>query len=132
MTEDLTPKHLKCGFGSCPSVHRLNDGRLRIVGEFDREHGVTTERGKPSEAAIVISPDLLGTLIEEKVREAVLVEWERCAVIACDLHWVLPMYASAAVNEATDDAAEYVRDEIVNAIRANPPINTAPDTTNEG
>lgn len=93
MSEDLTPKHLRCGFGSCPSVHRLEDGSLLIVGKIpgpglrvrETDHGIIdTYQGcefsvGSDEAAVVISPGLLGTLIEEKVREAVDAERERCA-----------------------------------------------------
>lgn len=79
MTEDLTPKHLKCGFGSCPSVHRLDDGTLVVVAEFAHMHAPGTAIGDlydsleqkvgENEAIVVISPDLLGTLIEEMMLE---------------------------------------------------------------
>jgi hypothetical protein len=33
--KDITPKHLRCSFGpSCPAVHRLQDGRLLIIGKL--------------------------------------------------------------------------------------------------
>jgi hypothetical protein len=31
---NLTPEHLRCFAGSCPSVYELDDGRLLIVGEL--------------------------------------------------------------------------------------------------
>ncbi len=30
--EDVTPKGMRCGWGSCPSIHKLDDRRLMIVG----------------------------------------------------------------------------------------------------
>lgn len=83
MAEDLTPAHLRCAIHvSCPSIHRLEDGRLRVQGEFDRDMGVVMESGKGSEAAVIISPDLLSELKAEWVRGAVATERERCAKIA--------------------------------------------------
>jgi hypothetical protein len=30
---DITPHHMRCFAGSCPSVHELDDGRLMIIGK---------------------------------------------------------------------------------------------------
>jgi hypothetical protein len=34
MPKNLTPEHLRCTWGGCPSVHRLDDGQLLIVGKM--------------------------------------------------------------------------------------------------
>ncbi len=74
---DLTPKHLRCSLGGCPSVHRLDDGRLMIVGvNAEADPTITSQtfldlglRGKigPDEEAIVISADLLSDLVQTPV-----------------------------------------------------------------
>jgi hypothetical protein len=80
-TENLTPTHLRCGFGSCPSVHRLEDGRLLIVGEMGWSHFWPSGlRPADNEEVILIDPAILATLREEWVREAV--EAERKAIKA--------------------------------------------------
>lgn len=81
--KNLTPAHLRCAIGaSCPSVHRLEDGRLLIVGEDgfprSREVGVPCDS---DEAAIIIHPDLLSTVMQEEIEKAVKAERERCAKI---------------------------------------------------
>ena len=44
-------------------------------------------------------------------------ERERCAKLVDDFPWILPMFDDKSMNEATDDAAESVREQIANAIR---------------
>lgn len=62
MSENLTPERYRCGgsFSGCPSVHRLDDGRLLIVGERGSQKaydlGVYIA---PGQTAIVIDPGLL-------------------------------------------------------------------------
>ena len=71
MSQDLTPEHMRCDVGaSCPSITRLDDGRLLIVGTD--AHDLAIKYGiapSPFEEAIVISPSLLDTLMEEARRE---------------------------------------------------------------
>lgn len=31
--DEITPHHLRCAFGSCPSVYELEDGNLLIIGK---------------------------------------------------------------------------------------------------
>jgi hypothetical protein len=70
--KEITPKHLRCTMTmSCPAVHRLPDGRLRIRGEFDRESGIDLATG---EAAIIISAEYLPGLILEDEQEEPHVE----------------------------------------------------------
>jgi hypothetical protein len=73
-TENLTPAHMRCAVGTCPSLYRLEDGRFLVVGKVaflaapmvwnkmkdDKAIG-------PEEYAIVIDPALLDTYVEEKV-----------------------------------------------------------------
>lgn len=51
---------------------------------------------------------------EADARNAAL---EEAANIAEDIHWMLPMYESAEANEASDDAACAVQEQIAAAIR---------------
>ncbi len=37
MAKDITPEHLRCSLGGCPSVHVLDDGRLAIVADLAGE-----------------------------------------------------------------------------------------------
>lgn len=79
MTENLTPPHLRCVTGSCPSIHQLEGGRLLIVGTHVREIAdVTREQVgvAPTEAAVVIDEDLLSLYIAEKVEEATKAQWQ--------------------------------------------------------
>lgn len=90
--ENLTPAHLRCDDTlTCPSIHRLEDGRLQIVGsaaktrkaQYVDDCGVVhfqdwTINGAQivgdDEAAVIISPDLLDSLKAEWVREARIAE----------------------------------------------------------
>jgi hypothetical protein len=81
--KNLTPAHLRCHIAECPSVHRLPDGRLLIVGAEPEMRTVETYDGHfedrtflgnvpvaNDEAAILIHPDLLSTVIQEEVEKA--------------------------------------------------------------
>jgi hypothetical protein len=62
---DLTPEHLRCGIGSCPSVAAVA-GDLLIVGK--RADQIAQDLGKgvgPDEYAITFSPDLLETVFTQ-------------------------------------------------------------------
>lgn len=43
---------------------------------------------------------------------------EEAAALADNFHWVLPMYVDVVRNEASDDAAESVCEQLAEAIRA--------------
>jgi hypothetical protein len=61
--QDLTPSHLKCFHGTCPSVHELCAGRLLIVGK--RGDRTASEGGAPvgeDEYAIIIDRALLANV----------------------------------------------------------------------
>lgn len=77
--ENLTPAHLRCGDTlTCPSIQRLPDGKLLVVGQRIDE---TTPLGDigDNEAAVIISPDLLDTLKAEWVtlHEKALIRLQR-------------------------------------------------------
>lgn len=56
--------------------------------------------------------------LEAALAETRAAALEEAAKLAAEFHWQLPMYADAAVNEATDDAACAVQEQIAAAIRA--------------
>jgi hypothetical protein len=76
-TKNLTPEHLRCIAGTCPSIHQMEDGRLLIVGErastylfgsVDGELRHTIDGDKAvndDEEAIIISPDLLSDYVAQ-------------------------------------------------------------------
>lgn len=70
MSMDITPPHLRCGMGSCPSVHVLEDGRLAIVANLAGETDnvpveVWAKRNSDAgEALVVVNADLLSDLPE--------------------------------------------------------------------
>lgn len=80
--ENLTPAHLRCPWGQCQSIHRLADGKLFVVAQFAHMHPPGTQAGDlyeklcderkigDDEAAVIISPELLGSLKAEWVSEA--------------------------------------------------------------
>ena len=62
---DKTPKHLRCGVGSCPSVTAVS-GDLLIVGK--RADQIARDLGKgvgPDEYAILVHPDQLDTVFAQ-------------------------------------------------------------------
>lgn len=75
MAENMTPLHLRCGFGSCPSIHRLKDGSLLIVGTYAshcdgqasdlREQLGMANKIASHETAIVITRDFLEDLFQQ-------------------------------------------------------------------
>jgi hypothetical protein len=67
-TEDLTPHHLRCGFGSCPSVHRLEDGRLMIVGQEAETRAVELPSGHFQDQAVI------GDVSISDAEEAVIID----------------------------------------------------------
>lgn len=79
--KNLTPDHMRCPMGDCPSIHQLEDGRLLIVGKIapflevdENGQGLHPEDWpvdlNNDETAIVISPDLLSDLFQTPVPPA--------------------------------------------------------------
>lgn len=65
---DITPEHLKCSGGSCPSIHRSEDGsKYRVTGKMIDADSVAEERGW--EATVEIDAKLLEGVFEEWSRE---------------------------------------------------------------
>lgn len=58
---DITPSHLRCGSGFCPSVKVRDDGRLEITGEYIR---MISKPDAVEEAVIVISQEYFSDLPE--------------------------------------------------------------------
>jgi hypothetical protein len=77
--KNLTPARFRCTYTiSCPSVLRLEDGRLLIVGKIApwlkvNEDSTPIDRGSwpvdvgTDESAIIIHPDLLSIVIQEEI-----------------------------------------------------------------
>jgi hypothetical protein len=64
MARNQTPEHLRCHSHQCPPVHRLDDGRLLIVGtrasvEDKRAAGASVG---PDEFAVTIGPEYLADI----------------------------------------------------------------------
>jgi uncharacterized protein (DUF433 family) len=74
-SENLTPERYRCPMGDCPSVHRLNDGRLLIVGQYNpaRARMVGASMGE-DETAIVIDPGLLEEFLRRQAGYTAIVE----------------------------------------------------------
>lgn len=81
MATNLTPDHLRCSLGGCPSVHELEDGNFVIVGKYarlmaDTEASALRDNLRnagqigPDEAAIFVEADLLSTLKSRWIKEA--------------------------------------------------------------
>lgn len=72
--EDLTPAHLRCEIAaSCPSIHRLEDGRLLIVGYMlGRSEWPEGLKVGIEEMPVIIPPELLDELRAEWIRETYL------------------------------------------------------------
>jgi|SRR5687767_12442608 len=70
MSKNLTPEHLRCPYADCPSIRRLDDGRLLVTGELvEIIESVARAAGhtvKSAEATILISPDLLADYVAEQ------------------------------------------------------------------
>jgi hypothetical protein len=91
--EEVTPAHLRCTPElGCPSVHRLPDGRLLIVGETAGPNGeeiavrayqalARKEAIGSDETAIIIHPDLLSTVMQEEIEKAVLAERKKFSAL---------------------------------------------------
>jgi hypothetical protein len=65
--KNLTPEHMKCPAGYCPSVHELDDGRLLIVGQTAGLVADDEQVAKPGpdETAIIIDRALLANVLTE-------------------------------------------------------------------
>jgi hypothetical protein len=62
--EEITPKHLRCEWGQCVSVYRMEDGKLLVIGK-QPDAALTQEiqnKVGPDESAIVISPEFFADL----------------------------------------------------------------------
>lgn len=68
--KNWTPQALRCGFGSCPTVRELADGRLLIVGRAAHWDVAATEIAPMAddETAVIIDRALLGDIIREAVQ----------------------------------------------------------------
>ena len=64
--EDITPEHLRCLQGTCPTVRKLSDGNLLIVGKRPSEQLYKQIQNNVSddEFAIVISPEFFQNLLK--------------------------------------------------------------------
>ena len=62
--EEITPPHLRCDWGQCVSVYRMEDGQLLIIGKEPSVQisGEIAHKVGPDEKAVVISPDYLRDL----------------------------------------------------------------------
>lgn len=58
---ELTPTHLRCSWGGCPSVFALSDGQILIIGKKPSPdiYSQVQEKVADDEFAIVINRDLL-------------------------------------------------------------------------
>ena len=69
--KDLTPAHMRCGPRNCPSVRRLEDGQLLIVGKTAWKilppQQMTDLGCAEDEEAVIISPDLLSDYVAGEV-----------------------------------------------------------------
>ena len=114
---DLTPKHLKCEIGaSCPSIHRLEDGRIMIVGDdgvpeaFARDIPVGA-----AESAVTITADLLSLYVSEKT-DKLQAKVDACynamagALVECE--WIEGIGGSGQTVERARSAASLLREAI--------------------
>jgi hypothetical protein len=67
MIEEITPKHLRCPWGQCVSVYRLEDGNLLIIGKDPSPQVAEkiAEKVASDEKAVVISPEYLSELFSK-------------------------------------------------------------------
>jgi hypothetical protein len=66
MIEEITPKHLRCSWGSCPSIFQANDGDWVIIGKQLSDEVLAQVQAKigRGEYAIKISPEYFMNLIK--------------------------------------------------------------------
>jgi hypothetical protein len=70
--KDLTPAHLRCMGGACPSVQRLDDGRLLIVGAAGVGDALDLNLlMSEDETAIIIHFDILRVALFEEIDKGV-------------------------------------------------------------
>ena len=71
--KNITPQHLRCTFGACPSVFRMEDGNLLIIGKKPSAELADEIRSRigPGEQAVIIAPAYLAQTDErEATRDA--------------------------------------------------------------
>ncbi len=64
--KNITPEHMRCQIGYCPSVHELNDGRLLIVGEYVSTNELREMGANPNpetEGGVIIDRALLANIV---------------------------------------------------------------------
>jgi hypothetical protein len=61
VSQELTPAHLRCSWGGCPSVFSLSDGQILIIGKKPSLdlYSQVQHKVADDEFAIVVSCDLL-------------------------------------------------------------------------
>jgi len=100
--KNWTPQALRCGFGSCPSVHEIDGDKLLIVGParmklvngdslgaisaVDLPWERLSDSMSGGEAVVAINRSLLADLIRDEVEKAVQAERERWSACVKDLH----------------------------------------------
>ena len=69
MLEEITPQHLRCEWGGCVAVYRLEDGKLLIIGKDPAPQIAEKIAAKvgPDEKAVVIDPEFLSNLFTRTV-----------------------------------------------------------------
>lgn len=85
MSMDITPPHLRCGMGSCPSVHILGDGNLLVIGKDILKDPKLLGRFIPAPAGVDVGDD------------------ERAVLISSEYFSALP-----EINQLREDIARYV------------------------
>jgi len=64
ISNELTPRALRCSLGACPSVYKTQQGKLVIIGKKPSREITETIENKigDDEWAIVIDPELLSDI----------------------------------------------------------------------
>lgn len=64
INEEITPAHLRCGYGTCPAVYALSDGDVLIIGKTlpSELHAEIASKIGDDELAIRLSPDFFSNL----------------------------------------------------------------------
>jgi hypothetical protein len=114
--KNLTPQHLRCEWGGCPSVHELEDGRRYII--VGQTAGLVADdelvaKPGPDETAVIIDHALLST-IRDEVRE-------ECAEALRQMRWskdAFPMRLTTWKQEDAHAAIGLALESAVAAIRA--------------